>query len=459
MFRRKLIASGISLMLGAPLSAFAAEDAEMLQIRNEIKALRQSYEARIEALEQRLQRAEALAGKAESRAAQAESATAQAAAGTPSSAANAFNPAISLILSGTYTSLSQDPADYRITGFIPGGEIAPGTRGFSLAESELIVSANIDPNFYGYLTLALSPENTLGVEEAAVQTTALGHGLTAKAGRFYSGIGYLNEQHPHAWDFVDAPLAYKAFLGRQYGNDGMQLKWVAPANTFIELGAEAGRGSNFPGSELNRNGVGSYALFAHLGDDIGTNHSWRAGLSFLHNTAKARVYDDLDNAGNLASNALDGESRLWLADFVWKWAPNGNPAYRNFKLQGEYFRRQETGDLTFDTAFTNSIDRYSATQSGWYLQGVYQFMPHWRVGLRADRLDSGAVDYGAANSAYLNAPAYSPTRNSLMVDYSPSEYSRLRLQLAQDKSHQGVTDNQLFLQYIMSLGAHGAHKF
>ncbi|MDP3687419.1 MAG: carbohydrate porin, partial [Sulfurimicrobium sp.] len=187
MFRRKLIASGISMMLGAPLSAFAADNAEMLQIRNEIRSMKQSYEARIEALEQRLQRAEAKAGKADNRNAQAEAVTAQITSSAPSSVSNAFNPAISLILSGTYSSLSQDPANYRITGFIPGGEIEPGTRGFSLAESELIVSANIDPNFYGRLTLALAPDNTLGVEEAAVQTTTLGHGLTAKAGRFYSG--------------------------------------------------------------------------------------------------------------------------------------------------------------------------------------------------------------------------------------------------------------------------------
>ncbi|MFH1495606.1 MAG: carbohydrate porin [Pseudomonadota bacterium] len=459
MFRRNIIASGIALMLGAPLSALAADNAEILQIRNEIESMKQSYEARIEALEQRLQRAESVAAKADIHSTQAEPAAAQATASKAPTVGNAFNPAISLILSGTYTNLSQDPADYRITGFIPGGEIEPGSRGFSLAESELIVSANIDPNFYGYLTLALSPENTLGVEEAAIQTTTLGHGLTAKAGRFYSGIGYLNEQHPHSWDFVDAPLAYKAFLGRQYGNDGMQLKWIAPTDTFLEFGAEAGRGSNFPGSERNKNGVGSYALFAHLGDDVGTDHSWRAGISYLHNTAKERTYDDLDTAGNMVSNALDGSSKLWLADFVWKWAPNGNPAYRNFKLQGEYFRRQESGDLTFDTANLASIDRYSATQSGWYLQGVYQFMPHWRVGLRTDRLDSGTVDYGVSNSVNLSGSAYNPSRNSLMVDYSSSEYSRVRLQLAQDKSREGIIDNQVFLQYIMSLGAHGAHKF
>ena len=48
-----------------------------------------------------------------------------------------------------------------------------------------------------------------------MQTTALGNGFTLKAGRFFSSIGYLNPQHAHAWDFVDAPLAYQALLGGQ----------------------------------------------------------------------------------------------------------------------------------------------------------------------------------------------------------------------------------------------------
>jgi len=35
----------------------------------------------------------------------------------------------------------------------------------------------------------------------------------------------------------------------------------------------------------------------------------------------------------------------------------------------------------------------------------------------------------------------------------------LRLQFAADESRWGVTDNQVVVQYIYSLGAHGAHKF
>jgi hypothetical protein len=46
-----------------------------------------------------------------------------------------------------------------------------------------------------------------------------------------------------------------------------------------------------------------------------------------------------------------------------------------------------------------------------------------------------------------------------MVDWNPSEFSRLRLQYAKDEATQGLTDHQLTLQYIMTLGAHGAHKF
>ena len=47
----------------------------------------------------------------------------------------------------------------------------------------------------------------------------------------------------------------------------------------------------------------------------------------------------------------------------------------------------------------------------------------------------------------------------MMVDYTPSEFSRIRLQYGQSKTQAGMTDNQLFLQYILTLGAHGAHKF
>src|SRR6185295_16215353 len=132
---------------------------------------------------------------------------------------------------------------------------------FGLGETELTFSASIDPYFRGVAIAALSPDNSVEVEEAYFQTLALPRGFTLKAGRFLSGIGYQNEIHQHAWDFQDAPLAYKAFLGGRYLHDGVQMKWVAPTVLFVELGGELGNGTSFPGSDTNRNGAGSWALF------------------------------------------------------------------------------------------------------------------------------------------------------------------------------------------------------
>lgn len=433
----------------------AADGSEIRELRREIDALRQSYEARIQALEARLRKAEA-AVETLPPPTPAAAPVMQPPAAPSAASASAFNPAISLILSGRYASLSQDPANYRIAGFVPGGESGPGQRGFSLAESELVVSANIDPYFYGFLTLAVDPDDSVSTEEAFVQTLGLGHGLTFRAGRFFSGIGYLNEQHAHSWDFVDNPLAYQAFLGTQFGDDGVRLKWLLPTPLFAELGVELGRGRNFPGSDRDGNGAGAGAAYLHVGGDVGASHSWRAGVSYLRAAPRQREFEDALSDGTEVSNSFSGTSRLWIADFVWKWAPEGNPAQRNFKLQGEYLRRREDGTL-FSSA-SRVEDAYASRQSGWYLQAVWQFMPYWRVGLRGDRLDGGRVD-AASNGEFLTRTGFDPSRQSLMVDYNPSEFSRIRLQFSRDKAQEGVTDNQLFLQYQMSLGAHGAHGF
>ena len=455
MIKRIFLASAIALVCSYPMLAAANDSDEMEKIRAEIQQMKQSYEARIQSLESKLAQVQSSAGKVEASAAKAEEAAVQAAHATASS--NAFNPDISLILSGIYANRSQD-SDYHITGFQTGGEIGPGLRGLSLAESELGIYANIDHYFYGGLNLALAPDNSVGVEEAFIQTTALPAGLTVKGGRFFSAIGYLNDRHAHVWDFVDNPLAYQTFLGGQYGDDGVQIKWVAPTDTFIELGAEVGRGRIAGTEGKDKDGSSMGSLFGHIGGDIGVSSSWRAGLSYLRTSPSRRQSPDLDTAGNFVTNEFNGTSRLWLADFVWKWAPNGNATNTNFKLQGEYLHRNESGLLTYAVDTVANADRYRASQSGWYVQGIYQFMRYWRAGLRYDRLDSGSADY-AGNNANIVASGYNPDRISLMMDYSPSEFSRIRLQLARDKSRENAADNQFFVQYIMSLGAHGAHKF
>jgi hypothetical protein len=453
------LAGAISPTLGQ-----AADD--VASLRAELQALKNEYTTRVDALEARITQLEsapvgALADQAPSPEPMAMPAQGGAAPGT------AFNPAISLILAGSYTDTSQDPESWRLGGFIPsGGEVGPGERSFNLGESEITLAANVDPYFSAQMTAALTGEDEVEVEEAFFRTLALPEGFTAKGGRFFSGFGYLNEVHSHAWDFVDQPLAYQAFFGNQFKQDGVQVKWLAPTDLFIELGAEAGNGDAFPGTRRNRNGLNGATLFAHVGGDVGDSTSWRAGASYLDQHAEDRAFETLDEFGLPLIDSFTGKSRTVVVDAVMKWTPVGDPNRRQLKLQGEYMRRRETGELAFDTEGSNLSDSYSSTQSGWYLQGVYQFLPRWRAGLRYDSLDSGTPRIGLVDSGVLPLSAFpvllpaDPQRISIMLDWNPSEFTRLRAQYDWDDARdEGDSDRAFRLQYIYGIGAHGAHKF
>jgi hypothetical protein len=373
---------------------------------------------------------------------------------------NAFNPAISVVLNARYAAFEQDPATYALPGFALGADVGPGERGLSLGETELVFDANIDPNFYGSLTLALAPagrETEVDLEEAYIQTLTLPRGFSLRAGRFNSGIGYLNQFHPHADDFADRPLPYRAMLANSagdegvYADDGVQLRWVAPTELFLELGAELLRGQSFPAGGAAKNGKGAHTAFVHIGGEVGPSHAWRLGVSRLKANARNRA------TGNATTPDLfTGSGELTGVDFIWKWAPNGNPGQTNFKFQMEYFTRDENG--TFDPASSGTSLTYSGKQQGWYAQAVYQFVPRWRVGLRHDQLKANAVE-AALTGTVLDKRGHDPRRTSVMADFSNSEFSRLRFQINQDESRLNLKDTQWYLQYIMSLGAHGGHPF
>ena len=444
--------AAFAVLLGDPLSTLAASDADPQSISEQIKQLKQSNIQ----MEQRVQQAESDAAQAQATARQSMR------SGAAPSSANSFNPAVALILSGTFEQFRQDPA-IPATGFAMNPNDTGYVHGFSLQETELSLAANIDPQYSGIATISMASDGGVSIENAYVQTGVLGNGLNLKFGRFYSGLGYLNEQHSHVWDFVDQPLVYRVLWDNQYADDGVQLKWLAPTDMFFEIGGELGRGLNYPGTDQNKNGVGAGVLFAHIGDDIGIENSWRAGIS-LQQTRRVDAVSynvpDVPGTPGGVSNSFTGNSHTAGLDFIWKYSPNGNIRERYLKVQSEYFRQKQDGTLTYDITGADTPGSYTDIQSGWYLQSVYQFKPDWRTGLRYDRLNPGTANVGSTISGdVISNYGFTPTRLTWMADYNPSEFSRIRLQLAHDNSRQGLPDNQIFLQYIMSMGAHGAHQY
>jgi hypothetical protein len=382
---------------------------------------------------------------------------------TLTSTASTFNPAISLTLDGRYVSYDND-SEYELPGFMLGGEAGRNEQGFQLGHNELSLSGNIDDMFYAKFTAAIAEhegETEMELEEAVIQTSGLGHGITIKAGRFYSDIGYLNNQHAHAWDFTDAPLVYSALFGNQLIDDGLQFSWIAPTDLFIRLGVETTRGERFPAGGASNDGRGAQSVFAEFGGDVGISHAWQLGFSHWRADIEDRQAGGHAHDETVTETpSFSGDSEISAIDMVWKWAPDGNKRERNLTLQGEYFTRDEDGEINMLGSDPLESSSYQGEQKGWYLQGVYQFKPRWRIGYRHDQLqaDNRGDDADVLAEAGLDDEDHTPKRATLMLDYSHSEYSRIRLQYAKDDSYED-SDSIVYLQYIVSLGAHGAHRF
>ena len=454
----------------------APSAADIAAMRQDLENLRHDYDARIAALEARLAQAEAAEGNAQSatQTAQAPAAPAdqtaastapstdqvvipdqvttdqstvmaQAAPPPPAPAAttsqNAYNPGIAVALNGFYTAASKDTQGEPISGFATGDDIDRPARGFSLGESEVSFSANIDPSLAGFMDFSIDSANQVSLEEAYIRSTALPNGFTIKAGRFLSGIGYLNERHAHDWSFSDAPLPYRALLNTQLGDDGVQVRWLAPTDIYLEFGAEALRGEAYPASGAADRGVGTYTAFVKTGSDINVSSSWLGGLSYLHSDAVDRI----DANGDL----FNGHSDLGIVSGVYKWAPNGNPTSRNLVVTGEYFYGRDQGRF-------NGV-ALDQTHQGWYVQGVYQFIPQWSAGLRFSGLnadDPGPLLAGTE----LDDMGHSPFDATALLEFDTSEFGRLRLQYTHDESGPEA-NNIAMLQYTVIYGPHGAHRY
>jgi hypothetical protein len=420
MTKIKIIAQ---IVLAASLwsnSSLAATNPEIKSLRNEFNNIKNLYESRISDLENKLDKNNSTLNNTNS---------------TRNIYGNKFNPSIGIILNGKYSAFSKNASE--IAGFGIGEEGERGKEGFSIGESELNFSSNIDDKFFGSLTAAIVNEDgsdIIELEEAFIRTSpefGLPTGFEIKAGRSFWNLGYLNSNHAHTDDFADRPLPYRAFLNNSFNDDGAQISYILPTDFYAEIGGGTFRGDDFPFG--NGDGTGSYSLYSRIGGDISNNQSWRLGLSTLSGEAKA-----VEGRANEDSITFIGNTDLYIADLRSVFAPTGNSKNQELTLQGEYFYRDEDG--TYDTG-TGAVD-FNDNSSGWYAQGIYKFKPQWRVGLRYSELLSPDVPTGLIGSA-LDSNNYDPKSYTAMVDWTNSEFSRIRLQYNHEELSRNNHDNQI----------------
>jgi hypothetical protein len=144
-------------------------------------------------------------------------------------------------------------------------------------------------------------------------------------------------------------------------------------------------------------------------------------------------------------------------DLVYKYDGPGEAGYHDFKLQSEYLR--EIQSMTAGNALPQAAgSNFTITTDGLYAQAIYGIWPRWQLGLRYDVL-------GLTNQVRgtTDANLGSSDRWTAELSWDLSEFSRLRLQYAKNDILAEAGERERFdafyLQFIMSMGTHGAHQF
>ena len=396
--------------------------------------------------------------------------------GANDSALRAFNPAVSAIVDGFYYYEDSDEGMSHIKEELPGfaahahgeeDEHGHGgvENGLNLREIELIFSAEVD-NYFKAQVIAAIEEEGAEIEEAWAQTTGLPWGLQAKAGKFFSDFGYINAQHAHAWDFTDQPLIYELVLGSHGLNEkGVQVSWLAPTPVYLLIGGEVFQGENermfvqeeaeeLPENDGPRLGVGWLKIAPFQADQ----HEVQFGL-FGAAGSHQEIHDEGDDVAS-TNNYFDGTSWFAGADAVYKYDAGKAYGQGDAVIQAEYFYRNKDLDLkASDDPGATLGGALTGAQDGYYIQGTYGFLPRWRGGLRWEQvgLTNEEQEPGEEKGSFGDS-----WRATAMVDFSPSEFSRIRFQVNNGdyETGEGVENVwEAFVQLTVSIGAHGAHAF
>lgn len=345
------------------------------------------------------------------------------------------------------------------------GDHDPQQRGFNARNLELVLDGAVDPYFEGFANIVFKLDNNnesgVEVEEAFMQTSSLPYGLQVKAGQFFSPLGRINSQHPHAWDFVDAPLVN----GRLNGPDGLrgvgaQISWVTPLPWYSQFqiafqNGQGGTGYAFrnPGEDGTFMGRATIDRTLQGVQDLVIAPRWENSFDINSNNT---VLAGVSAAFGPNDTGASSSTQVYAADLFYKWKPDdAEGGFPFVKWQTEALYRKFNAGRGADDSFP-----IAETFNDWgaYSQVVWGFKKGWTLGVRGDYLhmDDSAFDEDEFRQ--------SRTRVSTALTWYPTEFSKLRLQYNHDFLKQtsfldSGNEDSVFLQFEFSLGSHGAHKF
>ena len=359
-----------------------------------------------------------------------------------------FNPAIGLVGESVFSYRSRNNSET--------GSDRPGGFDIWQRSVELNIAASVDPFAKGYAVINASAdpitgEASLGVEEAALQTTSLPWNLELKAGRFFGEFGKLEYIHDHELPFVNRPLAIDEYIGGESRSDGLQVNWLVPVPHYVSL--TLGVGDSF-GGDVAPNNPGGFRSIDELNYwgrlstyfDLTSNWQTEMGVSGLWNprTNDRGGVDAFTGRGGVATT--EDARRLGGVDFLLRYVPLRNNQFTSFTWGTELLYSDNR--YLFDPDGTpGNGDEFSRNVGslGLYSYATYKFSREWSAGFLFDYVQNAANEHDVTY-------AYSP-----YITWALSHWNQLRLQYTHT-DHNAVSglkdDDAVYLQWAWIIGAH-----
>ena len=301
-------------------------------------------------------------------------------------------------------------------------------QSLSLQESEMSVQAIVDPYARADFFLAFG-EQGVEVEEGYVTFPAVPGGFVAKVGKMRASFGRVNRFHNHTLPWVDRPLVQFNLLGGSLEEADVGIKDAgisvshiipAPGGLFLEATGEVFRGDSGALFHASRRSDVSSVLHLRAYHDLTESTNLEVGGSY------ARGHN------NLGSGFI---TQLYGIDTTLRWRPLRRAIYHSFAARAELYwsRREEVALTQRAVGYFGSLEYRLGRR--WFAGGRYDWSERAR---NADQHDSGG---------------------SLVLTYWPSEFNQIRGQLRRTRYAEGTTANELLVQFLFTIGAHGAHPF
>lgn len=303
-----------------------------------------------------------------------------------------------------------------------------------IRSAELAFFGPLDPTFDAYVNFAAHNEDgefTAEVHEAYLGSSKLIPSSRFKVGKFFLGVGRLNQFHQHDWVFTSAPKVQKEFFGDEgIADSGAEFSTLLPTEQFWDVTVGITNGYTYGHSHDAGAKPHVPTHYLHIVNfiDFEDSGALQWGLNYLGRT-----------------DAEATQTQLYGLDFTFKRSAG---KITEFLMQSEaWYRNQKV------------VGANNKEEAGAYLFPQFSVTEKVFLGLRIDLFTELSRKFQTEDSLQRNLNyGFVPA-----LTYRHSEFTLFRVSYGYGvQTYQGESDQlqqKIEFQLVSILGAHPAHSF